>query len=75
MKAVMDKDRAEVRVEADNLPMDEASQIILLVIDLTKRFKVRDLRITVHVPEDKAGNVEKIRELPDNLRLTLLVKR
>ncbi|MEM1891163.1 MAG: DUF499 domain-containing protein [Thermofilaceae archaeon] len=75
VKAVMDKDRAEVRVEADNLPVDEASQLLPLVIDLTKRFKVRDLRITVHVPEDKASNVEKIRELPDNLRLTLLVKR
>ncbi|MEM4035626.1 MAG: DUF499 domain-containing protein [Fervidicoccaceae archaeon] len=70
VKAVMDK----IRVEADNLSVDEAIQVLSLVRDLTDSFEVRDLRITVHVPEDKMSEVEKIKELPDNLRLTVLVK-
>ncbi|MEM3646882.1 MAG: DUF499 domain-containing protein, partial [Thermofilum sp.] len=68
-------DLGRVQVKANDLSVDEAIQVLSLVKGLARSFEVRDLRITVQVLEDKMSEVKKIKELPDNLSLTVLVKR
>ncbi|MEM1841905.1 MAG: hypothetical protein QXL19_05950 [Ignisphaera sp.] len=74
VRTVMDK----LQLETTNLSVNEAIKI-LMVINLFERvateFKMIEHKITIYVPEDKMSNVDVIRELPDNYRVTVLVKQ